>query len=131
MRSFLVARTIAVCRLVSRCAQLRSLKDSPEPKLPGQPYGLMADNEKAAELGQLSGPITKAVVKDFRQNYVFQQIDTHVDRPDAILTGTINTLYETYRPMGWTQVHRCRAGDPWRCYSMRIHTWAPRRSFWI
>lgn len=124
MRSSLVAGTIAVCALVSGCAQhytpkvslgespqtiplrveLRTVKDSPEPKPPGQPYGVVADDVKAAEPGELSGPITKAVLEDFRQNHVFQQIDSHVDRPDAFLTGTINTFYETYRPMGWTQV---------------------------
>jgi hypothetical protein len=83
--------------------QLRPLKDAPE-KPPGQAYGVVAEHVKVAEPGELSGPITEAILEDFRQNFVFQQIDTQVERPDAILTGTINTFYETYRPKGWVQV---------------------------
>ena len=84
--------------------ELHQLKESPEPKPPGQPYGVMAEHVKQAQRGELSGNITRAVLEDFRDNDVFQQIDTHLDHPDAILTGTINTFYETYRPKGWTQV---------------------------
>src|SRR5688500_4387135 len=115
---------VAICILLSGCAQhytprvslgespetiplrveLRSLKDSPEPKEPGQAYGVIADDVKASEPGELSGPITQAILNDFRENFVFQHIDNHVEAPDAILTGTINTFYEKYRPKGWTQV---------------------------
>jgi len=121
MRSFL-ACLIGACTLMTGCAQhytpkislgespqtiplrveLHPLKDSP--KAPGQPYGVVAEHVKTVEPGELSGPITAAVLKDFRENRVFQEIDTHVEQPDAILTGTINTFYETYRPKGWTQV---------------------------
>lgn len=124
MRSFFVAAALGVYALVSGCAQhytpkislaespepiplrveLHLLRDSPEPKPPGQPYGVVADRVKTAEPEELSGKITQAVLEDFRENYVFQQIDTHVDHPDAILTGTINTFYERYHPKGWTQV---------------------------
>jgi hypothetical protein len=124
MRSSQIAYQFAVFILLSGCAQhytpkislgesldtiplrveLRSLKDSPEPKEPGQAYGVVADDVKASDPGELSGPITQAIVNDFRENFVFQQIDSHVENPDAILTGTINAFYEKYRPKGWTQV---------------------------
>jgi hypothetical protein len=84
--------------------ELRTLKHSPEPKEPGQAYGVVAEHVKASEPGELSSPITQAILKDFRDNFVFQEIDSHVEDPDAILTGTINTFYERYRPKGWTQV---------------------------
>jgi hypothetical protein len=84
--------------------ELRTLKHSPEPKEPGQAYGVVAEHVKASEPGELSRPITQAILNDFRDNFVFQQIDSHVENPDAILTGTINTFYERYRPKGWTQV---------------------------
>ena len=122
MKSSLTACLIGTCALLAGCAQhytpkislgespqtiplrveLHPLKDAP--KAPGQPYGVVAEHVKTAEPGELSGPITAAVLKDFRENRVFQEIDTHVEHPDAILTGTINTFYETYRPKAWTQV---------------------------
>lgn len=124
MRTSQIAYQFAVFILLSGCAQhytpkislgespdtiplrveLRSLKDSPEPKEPGQAYGVVADDVKASEPGELSGPLTQAILNDFRESFVFQEIDSHVEDPDAILTGTINTFYETYRPKGWTQV---------------------------
>jgi hypothetical protein len=124
MRSSQTAYLFAVFILLSGCAQhytpkisleesqdtiplrveLRSLKDSPEPKEPGVAYGVVADGVRASERGELSGAITQAILNDFRDNFVFQQIDSHVEDSDAILTGTINTFYETYRPKGWTQV---------------------------
>ena len=122
MRSSLAACLIGACALLAGCAQhytpkvslgespqtiplrveLHPLKDSP--KAPGQPYGVVAEHVKTVEPGELSGPITGAVLEDFRDNHVFQQVATHIEHPDAILTGTINTFYETYRPKGWTQV---------------------------
>jgi hypothetical protein len=84
--------------------ELRTLKDPPEPAHPGQAYGVVAENVRSSERGDLSGPITQAILNDFRDNFVFQQIDSHLEDQDAILTGTINTFYETYRPKGWTQV---------------------------
>jgi hypothetical protein len=113
-----------VCILLSACAQhytpkislgqspetiplrveLRTLKDPPEPTHPGQAYGVVAEDVKGSERGDLSGPITQAILTDFRENFVFEQIDSHVEDPDAILTGTINTFYERYDPKGWTQV---------------------------
>lgn len=122
MQSSLAACLIGAYALLAGCAQhytpkislgespqtiplrveLHPLKDSP--KAPGQPYGVVAEHVKTVEPGELSGPITGAVLEDFRDNHVFRQIDTHVEHPDAILTGTINTFYETYRPKGWTQV---------------------------
>ena len=124
MRSSQTAYLFAVLILLSGCAQhytpkislgespdtiplkveLRSLKNSPEPKAPGQAYGVVADDVKASEPGELSRAITQAILNDFRENFVFQQIDSHVEDPDAILTGTINIFYERYRPKGWTQV---------------------------
>ncbi|HKN88283.1 MAG TPA: hypothetical protein VJV04_15570 [Nitrospiraceae bacterium] len=122
MRSSLAACVIGTCALLAGCAQHYtpkiSLGESPRtiplrvelhplkysPKAPGQPYGVVAERVKAAEPGELSGPITSAVLKDFRENRVFQEVDTHIEHPDEILTGTINTFYETYRPKGWTQV---------------------------
>ena len=82
--------------------EIHTLKDSP--KVAGQPYGVMAEHVKAAGPGELSAPITDAILEDFRQNYVFEQIDTHLEHPDAILTGTIKTLYETYQTKAWTEV---------------------------
>lgn len=122
MRSSLAVCLVGACALLAGCAQhyapkislgespqviplrveLHPLKDSP--KAPGQPYGVVAEHVKTAEPGELSVPITDAILEDFRQNYVFQQVDTHVEHPDAILTGVISTFYETYRPKGWTQV---------------------------
>jgi len=84
--------------------ELRTLKHSPEPKEPGEAYGVVAEHVKASEPGELSSPITQAILNDFRDNFVLQQIDSHVENPDAILTGTVNTFYERYRPKGWTQV---------------------------
>jgi hypothetical protein len=124
MRPTRTAYFVGICILLSGCAQhytprvslgesqetiplrveLRPLKDSSAPKEPGQPYGVVADGVKASEPGELSGPITQAILTDFRENFVFQQIDSHVEAPDAILTGTINTFYEKYRPKGWTEV---------------------------
>jgi hypothetical protein len=71
---------------------------------PGQAYGVVADKVKPAGPEELSGPITQALLKDFRENFVFQEIDRHVEHPDAIMSGTINTFYEKYHPKGWTQV---------------------------
>ncbi|MDQ6733693.1 MAG: YajG family lipoprotein [Nitrospirota bacterium] len=122
MRLSLTVCLVGTCALLTGCAQhytpkislgespqviplrveLHPLKDSP--KAPGQPYGVVAEHVKTAEPGELSVPITDAILEDFRQNYVFQQVDAHVEHPDAILTGTISTFYETYRPKGWTQV---------------------------
>ena len=122
MRSSLAVCVIGACAFLAGCAQhyapkislgespqtiplrveLHQLKDSP--RAAGQPYGVVAEHVKTVEPGELSGPITAAVLKDFRENRVFQQVDTHVEHPDAILTGTINTFYETYRPKGWAQV---------------------------
>jgi hypothetical protein len=124
MHASRIAYLIGLCILLSACAQhytprislgespetiplrveLRPLKEPPEPKAPGQAYGVVAEDVKAAEPGELSGPITDAILNDFRENFVFQHIDRHVEDPDAIMTGTINTLYERYHPKGWTQV---------------------------
>jgi hypothetical protein len=121
---FTTSLVIAGCLLVSGCAkhytpqislgesddmiplrvELRPLKHSAEPMAPGQAYGVVADKVKPAEPGELSGPITQAILRDFRENFVFQDIDRHVNHPDAILSGTINTFYEKYQPKGWTQV---------------------------
>ena len=122
MRLSLAVYLVGACALLGGCAQHYtpkiSLGESPQviplrvelhplknaPKAPGQPYGVVAEHVKTVEPGELSVPITEAILQDFRQNYVFQQVDTHVEHPDAILTGTIKTFYETYRPKGWTQV---------------------------
>src|SRR6059058_5199077 len=114
MRSFIFAASmVGLCTLLSGCAQhytpkislgespetiplqveLRPLKDTPEPKDLSQAYGLVAEHVKPAEVGEMAGPITQAILQDFRENFVFQQIGTHLEHPDAILTGTINTFY--------------------------------------
>jgi hypothetical protein len=122
MQSSLAVCLVGAYALLAGCAQYYtpkiSLGESPQmvplrvelhplknaPKAPGQPYGVVAEHVKTVEPGELSVPITDAILEDFRQNYVFQQVDTHIEHPDAILTGTIHTFYETYRPKGWTQV---------------------------
>jgi hypothetical protein len=141
MQSSLVACLMGACALLAGCAQHYtpkiSLGESPQviplrvqlhplknaPKAPGQPYGVVAEDVKTVEPGELSVPITEAILQDFRQNYVFQQVDTHVEHPDAILTGTIKTFYETYRPKGWTEVPYAKSAAKLAAKLMDVDTY--------
>lgn len=84
--------------------ELHRFKESPEARMPGQPYGVIAPHVKMGEPGELVGPITEAVLDSFRSDHVFQHIDTYVEDPDAIMTGTIRRCSETYRSKMWTRL---------------------------
>lgn len=84
--------------------ELHRFKESPNVRVPGQPYGLVAPGIKPATPGELADPITDAVLEDLQNSHVFEHIDTFDEHPDVILTGTINKFYEAYRPKVWTKL---------------------------
>ena len=85
-------------------AELHRFKEAPEARMPGEPYGLVASGIKTAEPGELAGPITDAVLEDFRKSHIFEHIDTFAEHPNVILTGRIRKFYESYRPKVWTRL---------------------------
>ena len=89
--------------------ELHQFREVPEVRMPGQPYGLVAPGIKMAEPGELTAPITDAVLQDFQRSHVFEHIDTFAEHPDVVLTGTIRKFYEAYRPKVWTRLPYAKA----------------------
>lgn len=83
-------------------AEIHRVTESAEMKVPGRPYGVVASGIEPAKLGQFTGPITEALMEDFRTNHVVEEIDTYLDHPDVIMTGTVMKFYEIYKPKVWT-----------------------------
>lgn len=82
-------------------AEIHPFTESSEMKVPGRPYGVVASGVESAMPGQLAGPITNAVMEDFRTNHVVEQIDTYLEHPDVVMTGMITKFYESYKPKVW------------------------------
>lgn len=82
-------------------AEIHPFTESSEMKVPGRPYGVVASGVEPAMPGQLAGPITNAVMEDFRTNHVVEQIDTYLEHPDVVIAGTITKFYESYKPKVW------------------------------
>jgi hypothetical protein len=96
-------------RTIPLTVEIHRFIESPDMKVPGRPYGVVASHVEPTILGQLAGPITDAVKDDFRNHHVVDEIETYIDHPDVILTGTIKKFYETYQPKVWAALPGAQA----------------------
>ncbi len=96
-------------RTIPLTVEIHRFAESPDMKAPGRPYGVVASDVEPTTVGQLAGPITEAVKDDFRIHHVVEEIETYIDHPDVILTGTIKKFYETYQPKVWAALPYAKA----------------------
>jgi len=96
-------------RTIPLTVEIHRFAESPDMKVPGRPYGVVASDVEPTTAGQLAGPITEAVKDDFRIHHVVEEIETYIDHPDVVLTGTIKKFYETYQPKVWAALPYAKA----------------------
>ena len=96
--------------IIDATAEFHDLYPAPALISGKESFGLTGPDAKHVRPTELAQEVRNELMDAFEQAGVFSKVTSFDPKPDLVLTGRINSLYEHYRPRIWTKLPLPYAG---------------------